>query len=89
MSNQTSGSAIVSPQYEDPGAGSVPTGAGPATEATYSVVVNISGQYSIWPAGSPIPAGWEAVGELGPKDRCLAHIESIWTDMRPRRAQNP
>jgi MbtH protein len=48
------------------------------------VVVNDEGQYSIWPSDKDIPAGWHAVGKTGTKDECLAHIEAVWTDMRPR-----
>ena len=50
----------------------------------YSVVVNHEDQYSIWPADLDIPAGWHGVGVTGPKADCLAHIETVWTDMRPR-----
>jgi MbtH protein len=50
----------------------------------YSVVVNHEDQYSIWPADLDIPAGWQPVGVTGPKADCLAYVESVWTDMRPR-----
>lgn len=50
----------------------------------YRVVVNDEGQYSIWLAHKPVPAGWQSVGEPGPKADCLAYIEENWTDMRPR-----
>src|SRR5262245_2196757 len=50
----------------------------------YLVVVNSEEQYSIWPSGRAIPAGWSPVGEAAPKVKCLEHIERIWTDMRPR-----
>lgn len=52
--------------------------------ATYAVVVNDEDQYSIWLADRPAPAGWHLVGVSGPKIDCLAHIETVWTDMRPR-----
>jgi MbtH protein len=52
--------------------------------ALYSVVVNDEDQYSIWLTDREIPAGWHAVGFTGPKDECLAHIDRVWTDMRPR-----
>jgi MbtH protein len=51
---------------------------------TYQVVVNDEEQYSIWPADRELPNGWHAEGASGPKDDCLAHIEQVWTDMRPR-----
>lgn len=50
----------------------------------FTVVINHEEQYSIWPAGREVPAGWTEVGVRGPKGQCLAHIESVWTDMRPK-----
>ncbi len=50
---------------------------------TYHVVVNHEEQYSIWPDYKEIPRGWRAVGVSGKKDKCLAHIKEVWTDMRP------
>jgi MbtH protein len=47
-------------------------------------VVNDEEQYSIWPADRDIPAGWRATGTEGTRDECLAHINEVWTDMRPR-----
>ncbi len=49
----------------------------------YRVVVNQEEQYSIWPSGRDIPAGWSAIGDEDRKERCLAKIEELWTDMRP------
>ncbi len=49
----------------------------------YSVVVNGEGQYSIWPADSLPPSGWQRVGSPRPKSECLSEIETVWTDMRP------
>ena len=53
------------------------------TQEMYYVVKNIEEQYSIWPSYKQIPKGWERVGEAKSKSECLAHIEEIWTDMRP------
>jgi MbtH protein len=50
----------------------------------YDVVLNHEDQYSIWPVGLAIPAGWKTVGTSGPKSDCLAYIKEVWTDMRPR-----
>lgn len=52
-------------------------------ETRFHVVINGEGQYSIWPDHKPVPLGWLAVGVSGTRDHCLAHIESVWTDMRP------
>lgn len=51
----------------------------------YDVVVNDEEQYSIWPSHKEIPAGWKAAGKTGPKAECLAYVEEVWTDMRPKR----
>jgi len=50
----------------------------------FVVVVNDEEQYSIWPDGREIPLGWRAEGTSGTKDECLAHVEKVWTDMRPK-----
>jgi uncharacterized protein YbdZ (MbtH family) len=49
----------------------------------YKVVVNHEEQYSIWPADRENPLGWNDAGKNGRKAECLAHIEKVWTDMRP------
>ncbi|MBN3818602.1 MbtH family NRPS accessory protein [Paraburkholderia sp. Se-20369] len=50
----------------------------------YVVVVNDEDQYSIWPHARALPAGWQPAGEPASKAQCLAHIEAVWRDMRPR-----
>lgn len=49
----------------------------------YAVVVNHEEQYSIWPAELAVPTGWRADGTRGTKAVCLAHVDEVWTDMRP------
>ncbi|HEV7652750.1 MAG TPA: MbtH family NRPS accessory protein [Actinophytocola sp.] len=49
----------------------------------FRVVLNDEEQYSIWPADRDVPAGWRADGVTGTKEECLAHIDEVWTDMRP------
>ncbi|MFV2117670.1 MbtH family protein [Streptomyces sp. Act-28] len=49
----------------------------------YRVVVNDEEQYSLWWADREIPAGWRAEGTEGKRAECLAHIDEVWTDMRP------
>lgn len=51
---------------------------------TYRVVVNHEDQYSIWPADRDLPTGWRDAGEVGSKQECLAHIDKVWVDIRPR-----
>ncbi|WP_179956974.1 MbtH family protein [Amycolatopsis anabasis] len=52
-------------------------------EAQHLVVVNHEEQYSIWSADRELPAGWRAEGTRGTREECLAHIDKVWTDMRP------
>jgi MbtH protein len=49
----------------------------------FRVVVNHEEQYSIWPAGRALPAGWREEGTVASREECLEHIEVVWTDMRP------
>lgn len=48
------------------------------------VVRNDEEQYSIWALDRENPPGWYDAGFSGTKDACLEHIETVWTDMRPR-----
>ncbi len=52
-------------------------------DTVFDVVINDEEQYSIWPTYRAIPAGWRAVGKRGSKAECLAHVDEVWTDMRP------
>jgi MbtH protein len=49
----------------------------------FKVVINHEEQYSIWPHDQDSPLGWDEEGKEGTKAECLAHIEAVWTDMRP------
>lgn len=51
---------------------------------TYLVVVNDEEQYSIWPSGREVPAGWRPVGVSGTEDECVAYVDEVWQDIRPR-----
>jgi uncharacterized protein YbdZ (MbtH family) len=53
-------------------------------DGEYLVLVNDESQYSLWPVGREIPAGWTGVGPNGKHLECLDWIEANWTDMRPR-----
>jgi MbtH protein len=53
-------------------------------DATYKVVQNDEGQYSVWCSDRDLPLGWSITGFTGTKDECLTHISQVWTDMRPR-----
>ena len=51
---------------------------------TFTVVRNDEDQYSLWPTGRDMPPGWLSAGVTGTREECLAHIDTVWTDMRPR-----
>ncbi|MFF3438954.1 MbtH family protein [Streptosporangium sp. NPDC002721] len=53
----------------------------------HRVVVNHEEQYSIWPDGRDLPDGWREEGFSGTKEDCLAHIDRVWTDLRPLSAR--
>ncbi|WP_086663569.1 MbtH family protein [Lentzea kentuckyensis] len=57
---------------------------GESAVGTYQVVMNDEEQYSIWPQGTELPSGWRVNGPSGSREECLAHIDEVWTDMRPR-----
>ncbi|GGW16154.1 MbtH protein [Streptomyces capoamus] len=50
---------------------------------SYLVVLNDEEQYSIWLADRELPLGWRSEGTHGSREECLAHIGTVWTDMRP------
>lgn len=52
--------------------------------AHYRVVRNDEEQYSIWPLHKRDAPGWHDSGFAGTRDECLAHVETVWTDLRPR-----
>ncbi len=53
-------------------------------DARYEVLRNDEDQYSLWPAGLDIPAGWHRVGHEGTREECSTYVDQVWTDMRPR-----
>ncbi|HEX5117811.1 MAG TPA: MbtH family NRPS accessory protein [Pseudonocardiaceae bacterium] len=53
-------------------------------EETFRVVRNDEDQFSIWATDRDLPAGWRDAGFTGSKVDCLAHVDRVWTDMRPR-----
>ncbi len=77
-----------------PAAADAPAAAGAPAEdddddVVYAVVINHEEQYSIWPADREPPMGWARVGKEGTKAECLAHINVVWTDMRPLSLRHP
>jgi MbtH protein len=57
----------------------------PRDPVSYVVVSNDELQYSIWPSGIPLPAGWTARSNAMSEDDCCAQIDKEWTDLRPSR----
>ena len=53
-------------------------------QGRWRVVINDEEQYSIWFVDRDPPAGWTVVGKEGSKEECLAYIDEVWTDMRPK-----
>ncbi len=48
------------------------------------VLINDEEQHSLWRADLRVPAGWRPVHGPASKADCLAYVERVWTDMRPR-----
>ncbi|MEU2024120.1 MbtH family protein [Streptomyces sp. NPDC016469] len=53
-------------------------------DARYLVLVNEENQHSLWPAFAEVPAGWTVAHGEDTRQACLDHINSHWTDMRPK-----
>lgn len=51
---------------------------------SYDVVLNDEEQYSLWEADRELPPGWHREGTRGTHEECVAYIDRIWTDIRPR-----
>lgn len=47
------------------------------------VLRNPQQQYSLWPAFSALPAGWQAVYGPQPQPDCLSWLEQNWGNIRP------
>ena len=53
-------------------------------EGRFHVLVNDEGQHSLWPAFIPVPEGWTAVLRDAARPSCQDHIDTHWTDLRPK-----
>jgi MbtH protein len=53
-------------------------------DARYQVLRNDEEQYSLWLAEQEVPKGWQPVGKEGSREECMAYVDEVWTDMRPR-----
>jgi len=52
-------------------------------DADFRVLVNESGQHSLWPEFADVPRGWVAVFGPAGKDDCLAYVTENWHDIAP------
>ncbi len=57
-------------------------------DGVFLVVRNEEERHSLWPAGLPVPTGWQVVHGEDTRDGCLAYVERSWTDLRPRGARS-
>ena len=51
--------------------------------ATYQVLINDEGQYSLWPTFIDVPAGWTVAHAADSRQACLDFVNQNWKDMRP------
>ncbi|WCN83984.1 MbtH family protein [Micromonospora sp. LH3U1] len=49
----------------------------------WTVLVNHEEQYGLFPADRPSPGGWRPAGFEGTEEECVAHVDQVWTDLRP------
>lgn len=56
-----------------------------ANEQAYEflVLLNAEEQYSLWPEGVAVPAGWSVVHKATSRDDAIAYVDENWVDMRP------
>lgn len=53
-------------------------------DGKFLVLMNHEGQYSLWPAFTVIPAGWNQVLGVCTREECLTYINENWVELRPR-----
>ncbi|MFJ6657355.1 MbtH family protein [Streptomyces sp. NPDC091377] len=53
-------------------------------DAVFLVLVNDEEQHSLWPAFTPVPAGWRTAHGPAARTECLAYVDKHWTDLRPK-----
>lgn len=49
----------------------------------FFVVVNLEGQYALWPECAQAPAGWTVAHGAADRAACIDFVNAQWTDMRP------
>lgn len=53
-------------------------------DGSYVVLANDEEQHSLWPADTPVPAGWRVVRRPDSYRASLDHITGAWSDLRPK-----
>jgi MbtH protein len=51
--------------------------------ASHLVLVNHSGQHSLWPEVIDVPSGWRVVFSSGKRQECVDYIEANWVNAMP------
>jgi MbtH protein len=49
----------------------------------FVVLRNDEEQYGLYPAGAPLPDGWQHAGFEGAEADCMSYVDEHWTDPRP------
>ena len=57
--------------------------------ATFLVLRNDEGQYSLWPSFAEIPDGWTSVVVDQSREHCDNYITEHWTESGPHLALDP
>lgn len=52
-------------------------------DGQFRVVVNESGQHSLWPEFTDVPGGWVSVYGPARRQECLDYVEQHWQDITP------
>jgi MbtH protein len=52
-------------------------------DASYLVLRNHEGQYSLWPEVIDVPSGWQVLFGARPRQECLDYIEANWAGVVP------
>lgn len=54
----------------------------------FLVLINAEEQYSLWPEGVDVPAGWSVVHKATLRENAVAFVDENWVDMRPASLRN-
>lgn len=47
-------------------------------DSTYLVLVNDSGEHSLWPAFADVPTGWTVAHAEDSRTACLSYVDENW-----------